>query len=47
MTRILLIGILAAVLSGCSNKAPDLKSPCVGTDESPCVRRAPDHQGQA
>lgn len=35
------IGLMVAVLAvaGCSNKVPDLKSPCVGAEESPCDRR--------
>ncbi len=39
MGRIILIGVMMAMLCACSNKQPDLKSPCVGTDDSPCVRR--------
>ncbi len=33
------LGLVAAVLlalPSCSNKREDLKSPCVGTDDSPC-----------
>ncbi len=44
MKKILLIGIALALMSGCSNKVPDLKSPCVGGDNSPCDRRAPANQ---
>ncbi|MDE3059792.1 MAG: hypothetical protein KGJ06_02130 [Pseudomonadota bacterium] len=39
MLRVMLIGIALMVMSGCSNKEPDLKSPCVGADGSPCARR--------
>lgn len=39
MTRLVLIGVLLAVLSGCSNRVTDLKSPCVGAENSPCDRR--------
>ncbi len=39
MAKFILIGALLAVLSACSNKAEDLKSPCVGADGSPCARR--------
>lgn len=39
MTKWLLIGLALTLLPACSNKEPDLKSPCVGTDDSPCVRR--------
>lgn len=37
--KLILIGIAAVLLQGCSNPAPDLKSPCVGDEGSPCVRR--------
>lgn len=40
MVRIMLVGIALLLLPGCSNKEPDLKSPCVGAEGSPCVRRA-------
>lgn len=40
MARMMLIGVMLTLLSGCSNKMADLKSPCVGADGSPCVRRA-------
>ena len=37
---ILLLAMAAlTALPACSNKQPDLKSPCSGTDDSPCVRR--------
>ena len=39
MTRAILIGFMLAVLSACSNPQPDLKSPCVGAEGSPCDRR--------
>jgi hypothetical protein len=39
MARFILIGALLAILSGCSNRVEDLKSPCVGADNSPCARR--------
>ncbi len=39
MARLLLIGVLLVTLQACTNKDPDLKSPCVGGDGSPCVRR--------
>lgn len=28
--------VCGALLSGCSSSRPDLKSPCVGADDSPC-----------
>lgn len=37
--RILTIALAFAVLSGCSNQQTDLKSPCVGAEDSPCDRR--------
>ena len=40
---VILAGILLA-LAACSNKTPDLKSPCVGATDSPCDRRAPAEQ---
>jgi len=45
MKKAILLGVLLA-LAACSNKTPDLKSPCVGDDGSPCVRRAPANQNQ-
>lgn len=39
MLRLVLISIALAALPGCSTQREDLKSPCVGTDDSPCVRR--------
>jgi hypothetical protein len=44
MAKLMLIGIMVTMLAACSNKAPDLKSPCVGIDDSPCERR-PVNQG--
>ena len=38
MSRVMII-VMLAVLGACSNPQPDLKSPCVGSDGSPCVRR--------
>lgn len=39
MTRLIFLGALLALLSGCSNPQVDLKSPCVGAEGSPCDRR--------
>ncbi|MBY0406737.1 MAG: hypothetical protein K2Q01_03535 [Rickettsiales bacterium] len=39
MMRLVLIGVALTLLPACSNKQPDLKSPCVGTEKSPCARR--------
>lgn len=44
MTRLIMIGLALAMLGGCSNKAEDLKSPCVSGENSPCDRRAPANQ---
>jgi hypothetical protein len=41
MPRLLLVAALLSILSACSNPHPDLKSPCVGAEGSPCDRRAP------
>ena len=41
MPKLLLVTILLVTLSACSNAQPDLKSPCVGAEGSPCDRRAP------
>ncbi len=43
MYKVAILGIFLA-LAACSNKTPDLKSPCVGADDSPCDRRAPANQ---
>ena len=39
MMRLVLIAIALVSLNACSDPTPDLKSPCVGADGSPCVRR--------
>lgn len=39
MARLFLIGVMLMTLNGCSAPQSDLKSPCVGADGSPCVRR--------
>lgn len=39
MLRILLVSAMLAVLASCTNPQPDLKSPCVGAEGSPCDRR--------
>lgn len=31
-------------LSACSSQTEDLKSPCVGAADSPCVKRTPTNQ---
>lgn len=41
MKKLLLVAVIFSALSACSNKTEDLKSPCVGADNSPCDRRAP------
>lgn len=37
--RIVWLALVVGVLGACSNPVEDLKSPCVGADDSPCVRR--------
>lgn len=42
MAKIILIAAACAMLTAsCSQKVPDLRSPCVGAEDSPCDRRAP------
>ena len=38
--KILFMIAVLATISACSSTRPDLKSPCVGADGSPCDRRA-------
>ena len=45
--RIILLSCFVLSLSACKGGVEDLKSPCVGAEESPCDRRAPVNQGQA
>lgn len=37
--KLLLVAVVLSALSACSNPQPDLKSPCVGAENSPCDRR--------
>ena len=39
MKKIILMLCLVTAVPACSNKTEDLKSPCVGGDNSPCDRR--------
>jgi len=39
MKRFIALGMIILAISACTSREPDLKSPCVGTDDSPCVRR--------
>jgi hypothetical protein len=39
MVKIVIISLALTVLSACSQKQVDLKSPCVGAQDSPCDRR--------
>jgi len=39
---VIFLGI--AAVSACASKTPELKSPCVGIEGSPCVRRSPSMQ---
>lgn len=36
MLRLVVIALAMTLVVGCSKKRDDLKSPCVGTAESPC-----------
>lgn len=38
--KLLLVAVVLSALSACSNPHPDLKSPCVGAEGSPCDRRS-------
>ncbi len=40
MKKWILIALALASLPACSNKASELKSPCVGDEGSPCARRS-------
>lgn len=39
MRVVLCMVLMVASLSACSNAVPDLVSPCVGAEGSPCERR--------
>jgi hypothetical protein len=45
LRRILVVMMLSAALSSCSQHREDLKSPCVGTDDSPCGPKRAVNQG--
>lgn len=36
MVRVIMLVLAMTLVVGCSKKRDDLKSPCVGTAESPC-----------
>lgn len=41
MLRIMMIVLAMTMVVGCSKQRDDLRSPCVGTDDSPCgVKRS-------
>lgn len=40
MLKLLLPILALTFLAACSNEVHDLKSPCVGAEDSPCDRRA-------
>ncbi|MDX2073536.1 MAG: hypothetical protein SFX19_04115 [Alphaproteobacteria bacterium] len=44
MKIIALVLLSGVLLASCSNAPPELKSPCVGGEGSPCDRRAPANQ---
>ncbi|MEZ5690755.1 MAG: hypothetical protein R3D71_03720 [Rickettsiales bacterium] len=37
--KLIFTAFILSVITGCSNAPPDLKSPCVGAEGSPCERR--------
>ena len=37
--KLLLVAVVLSALSACSSPHEDLKSPCVGAEDSPCDRR--------
>ncbi|MCP5361755.1 MAG: hypothetical protein H6908_03840 [Hyphomicrobiales bacterium] len=39
MKKIVFILLIAIMAQGCQKKQPELKSPCVGAENSPCDRR--------
>jgi len=39
MSKVILISVALLLLAACSNSQPDLMSPCVGAEGSPCDRR--------
>jgi len=41
MKKAFVILVALFIMQGCTNKAPELKSPCVGTEDSPCGLRIP------
>jgi len=41
MIRYTIMAAMLMFLSACSDPTPDLKSPCVGAEGSPCARHAP------
>jgi hypothetical protein len=41
MRKIFVVLALPLLLAACEQKHEDLKSPCVGAENSPCDRRSP------
>lgn len=39
VSKIILVFAIISALSSCSRPMPDMKSPCVGAEGSPCDRR--------
>lgn len=39
MVRVLMLVLALTVVAGCSKKREDLRSPCVGAENSPCTKR--------
>ena len=44
MRKTMIILAALTLLTACERPKPDLQSPCVGTEKSPCDRRAPANQ---
>lgn len=40
MKKILAVVVVALVMQACASKTPELKSPCVGAEGSPCDKRS-------
>ena len=45
MSKVIIIFLSFMILFSCSRKEEDLKSPCVGLENSPCGPRVPLNKG--
>jgi len=41
MKKVVLAVLVLGMVQGCSSEVPDVKSPCVGLEGSPCGARTP------